>query len=127
MGATNKDFDTIICSAHENAFDVLCETHGMWASVRINQYYLIKPLKLKYCALYRTQDRAVTHYAEIVDIIQIPDTAQNEWKSIIFFKKKSLRKLKKRVGFWATNWIQKHQYTTLERLQKIETLDDLKK
>ena len=78
MGAINKDFDTIICSAHENAFHVLCETHGMWASVRINQYYLIKPLKLKYCALYRTQDRAVTHYVEIVDIIQIPDTAQNE-------------------------------------------------
>ena len=113
-----QDVDTIVVAARDQGFEETFLGENRWYAIRING--LMIP-QLEYIAVYRTRPQsAVTHVAPIQSIEPWEDTD----KYVVNFAEPA-DKIEHIPGGSRRGHIQNIMYTTFERLEAAETLDDL--
>jgi hypothetical protein len=109
-----REFDAIVCAAHEDGFNDLFLGKNCWYAIRISDRVIPR---LKYIALYVTGEvKAITHYGRIKSI----DPWKNTGKYIVRLagKPKPIGPIK--WGAWVA--IQSPRLTTFKKLKKASTL-----
>jgi hypothetical protein len=109
-----REFDTIVCAAHEDGFNQVFLGKNCWYAIRISDRVIPK---LRYIALYVTGEvKAITHYGRIKAI--------NPWKNTGKYIVRLAGKPKPigpiRWGAWVA--IQSPRLTTFKKLRNASTL-----
>lgn len=113
-------FDTIVVPANKNGFEQVFLGENRWYSVRISNERI--PY-IKYIAAYQTSPiSAITHYAEVEDIVSSP---YEDNKKMINFKEEA-KELTECVKLGIDSLaMQSIRYTKFEKLFKTNNIDDL--
>ena len=115
-----EDLDTIVVSARESGFKDTFLGENCWGTIRISSSMIDR---IKYIAGYQTNPiSAITHYAAVSRIEKNKDTN----KYIIYFsgEAKKIDAIKLPVGSKGLA-PQAPRYTTLEKLLKAKTMEDV--
>lgn len=115
-----KMIDTIIIAAKEDGFYRVFLGENSWYPVRLGGEKL--PV-LKWIAVYQTSPiSAITHYAKIQKIEPFQDT----WRYKITFEEPAELGAPITLGSSGLLSMQGQRYTTIHRLLRAKTIDDLK-
>ena len=115
-----KDFDTVIYPGYEDGFQEEFINNKRWYYVRIKKD---KIPKIKYIGIYLGSPiSAITHYAKVLDY---KESKQYPGKYIVYIDE--IRELPNRVklGNCSPAATRSPKYTTLEKLKKSSTIEDL--
>lgn len=114
------EYDTLVVPARKEGFERVFLGQNCWYAIRLSSSMLSR---IKYIAGYQTNPvSSITHYAEVDRIEKYQDAA----KYIVYFKSKAIEigpiKLHKKARGVAP---QAPRYTTLTKLKKAKTLNDV--
>ena len=110
----DREFDTIICPAHEEGFNEVFLGENMWRAIRVSREAIPR---LRYIAIYVTGDtKAITHYGRVKDIRPWKRTG----KYAVYLKGKALPIGPIPWGNWVA--IQGPRLTTFRKLRRASTL-----
>lgn len=112
--------DTIIVPAREDGFKEEFLDNKRWYAIRISSTMLDK---IKYIAAYQVAPvSAITYVAEVRDIQKYNDTN----KYIVYFKDNTLRKINTiGLGKKKGQALQGPRYSSIDKIKKAKTLDDI--
>lgn len=114
-----SEIDTIVVPAQEEGFQEVYIDQNSWYAIRIHSSMIPK---IKYVAAYRVAPiSAITHYAKVKSISQYEDSN----KYIIYFEEPA-KKIEpiKLVPKSTVKALQSIRYTSLEKLESANNLDD---
>jgi len=113
------DFDTIVCPAREDGFEVFFNDKAWWA-VKISE---VKLNLIKYIAIYQSAPiSSITCYGEVDRIEELNDTGKYK-----IFLKGNPKKLETEIGIGLNKYlrVQSPRYTKIDKILKATTLDDV--
>lgn len=119
-----KPFDTIVCPAHDEAFESAFLGQRAWWAIRIREENI---KKIRYIAMYRVAPiSAITYYGEVDRIEPYTGADKPEGKYRVFLKGEP-RELKHPVGVGKKIHIkpQGPKYAIFKDILKAKTLDDV--
>ena len=113
-------FDTIVVPANKDGFEEVFLGENRWYSVRISNERI--PY-IKYIAAYQTSPiSAITHYAEVEDIVSSPYDVNKKMINVKEEANKLPEPIKLGIDYLA---MQSIRYTKFEKLFKTNNIDDL--
>lgn len=119
--AKETDFDTLVCAAQEDGFQMAFLDQKAWWAVRINTKLIPH---IKYLAIYQVAPiSGITYYGE-VDRIEPYEQDPSKYK---IYLKGDVVKLKEKIGLGLNPHLkpQGPRYAKLEDILKAKTLDDV--
>ena len=120
LAQTKREFDTVVCAAHEEGFQSAFVEQNAWWAIRLSQE---ARERLKYLAIYQKAPiGAVTHVAEIERI----EPYKNSGKFIVYLKnKRTVGPVKIDGGGKRGIAPQAPRFTTMAKLQQAKKLSEL--